>query len=108
MIRRFPFDVSRSKRLNANHFSELIDTFGLPNLVKIPTCFKTTRRTLIDVLQTNKPNCLQKTGVCETGLVDCHKMVFTLFCSTFIRLPTPKLLNIETMKVLMKTFFVMN
>ena len=100
-------DVSGSKGLNENHFSELIDTFNQTNLVKTPTCFKTTRGTLLDVLLTNKPNSFQKTGVCKMGLRDCHKMVFTIFRSTFIRLP-PKLLNIETIKVLMKTFSVMN
>ena len=36
-------DVSGSKGLNDNHFSELIDTFNLTNFVKTPTCFKTTR-----------------------------------------------------------------
>ena len=46
-------DVSGSKRLNDNHFSELIDTFNLTNIVKTPTCFKTTRGTLLDVLLTN-------------------------------------------------------
>ena len=80
-------DVSRSKGLNENHFSELIDTFNQTNLVKTPTCFKTTRGTLLDVLLTNKPNSFQKTGVCKIGLRDCHKMVFTIFRSTFIRLP---------------------
>ena len=56
MIRRFPFDVSGSAGLNANHFSEMIDTFNLINLVKTLTCFKTARRNFIGVLQTNKPN----------------------------------------------------
>ena len=96
--------VYGSKGLNDNNFSELIDTSHLTNLVKTPTCFKTTRETLLDVLLTNKPNSLQKTGVCETGLSNCHKMVFTIFCSTFIRL-SPKPLNIGTIKALMKTFF---
>ena len=39
------------------------------------------------MLLTNQPNSLQKTGVCETGLSDCHKMVFPIFRSTSIRLP---------------------
>ena len=82
-------DVSGSKGLIDNHFSELIDTFNLTNLVKTPACFRTTRGTLLDVLLTNEPNSLQKTGVCETGLSDCHKLVFTIFRSTFIRL-SPK------------------
>ena len=77
-------DVSGSKRLNDNHFSELIDTFNLKNIVKTPTCFKTTRGTLLDVLLTNKLKSFQKPGFCETGLSDCHKMVFTIFRSTFV------------------------
>ena len=77
--------ISWSKGRNDNHFSELIDTFNLKNL-KLQTCFKTTRGTLLDVLLTNNPNFLKK-RVCETGLSDCHKMVFTFFRSTFIRLP---------------------
>ena len=91
------FYVSGSKRLNDNHISELIDTFNLRNLVKIPTCFKTTGGTLLDVLLTNKPNSLQRTGVCETGLNDYHKMVFTIFHSTFIRLP-PKIIKYRNYK----------
>ena len=53
---------------------------------------KTTRGTLLDVLLKNKPNSLQKSGACKTGLSDCHKIVFTIFRSTFIRLPQ-KILN---------------
>ena len=85
-------DVSGSKGLNDNHFSELTDTLHLTNLVKTSTCFKITRGTLSDMLLTNKPNSLQKAGVCETGLNDCHKMVFTIFRSTFIRFP-PKIIK---------------
>ena len=70
-------DVSGSKGLTDNHFSELIDTCNLTNLVKTPTCYKTTRETLLDVLLKKKPNSLQKTGVCETGII---------FRSTFVRL----------------------
>ena len=38
-------DVSGSKGLIDNHFSELINTFNLINLIKTLTCFKTTRGT---------------------------------------------------------------
>ena len=61
-------------------------TINLTNLVKTRTCLKTTRGTLLDVLHKNKPDSLQKTDVCEMGLSDCHKMLFTIFRSTFIRL----------------------
>ena len=90
-------DVSGSTGLNEIHFSELTDTFNLTNLVKTSTCFKTTRGTLLDVLLTNKPNSLRKTGICGTRLSDCHKMVFTIFRSTFIRLP-PKIVKYRNYK----------
>ena len=48
------------------------------------TCFNTTKETLLDVLLTNKPNPLQKTSVCETGLGDYYKMVFTVFLSNLL------------------------
>ena len=47
--------LSGSKRLNDNHFSELIDIFNLTNLVKTPTCFKTTMGTLLDVFSQMSP-----------------------------------------------------
>ena len=99
--------VYGSKGLNDNHFSELIDTSHLRNLFKTPTCFKTTRETLLDVLLTNKPNSLQKTDVCETGQSDCHEMVFTVFCSIFVRL-SPKTIKYRIYKGLNENIFVMN
>ena len=46
-------DVFGSKGLFDNHLSELIDTFNLTNLVKTPSCFKTTRKTLLSYSQKN-------------------------------------------------------
>ena len=40
----------------------------------------------IDEIRLDETFSLQKTGVYETGLSDCHKMIFTIFRSTFIRL----------------------
>ena len=39
----------------------------------------------------------KKTDICETGLSNCHKMVFTIFCSTFITL-SPKIINYRNYK----------
>ena len=69
-----------------SHFSYLKDTH-LSNLVKSATCFKSSKGTLLVVLLTNKPKNFQKAFVCETGLSDCHKLVATIFRSTFIKLP---------------------
>ena len=66
--------------------------------------FQDNWETLLGVLLTNKPNSLQKIGVCETGLSDCRKMVFTIFRSTFIRLP-PKIIKYRNYKVFNENIF---
>ena len=80
-----------------SHFSDLKDTYNLSNLVKSATCFKSSKGTLLDVLLTNKPKSFQKTFVWETGLSDCHKLVATIFRSTFIKVP-PKVVNYRSCK----------
>ena len=80
-----------------NHFSILQDTFDLTNLVKFPTCFKSLKGTLLDVILTNKPNSCQKTIVCETGLSDCHMLVATTLRSTFVKIP-PKTIKYRSYK----------
>ena len=80
-----------------SHFSDLKDTYNLSNLEKSATCFKYSKGTLLDVLLTNKPKSFQKTFVCETGLSDCHKLVATIFRSTYIKLP-PKVLKYRSYK----------
>ena len=61
------------------------------------TCFKTVRGTLLDVILTNKPNCFQKTSAFETSLSDFHKLVVTIFRSTFKKLP-PKIIKYRSYK----------
>ena len=58
--------VSGSRGLIDNHFSGLIDTFNLINLVKTPTCFKTTLGTLLDVILTYKSKKLTNTFFTKT------------------------------------------
>ena len=74
-----------------------IHTYNLSNFVKSATCFKSSKGTLLDVLLTNKPKSFQKTFVCETGLSDCHKLVTTIFRTTFIKLP-PKVVKYRSYK----------
>ena len=80
-----------------SRFSDLKDTYNLSNLVKSATCFKSSKGTLLDVLLTNKPKSFQKTFVCKTGRSDCHKLVSTIFRSTFIKLP-PKVAKYRSYK----------
>ena len=49
------------------------------------------------LLLTNKPKSFQKTFVCETGLSGCHKLVATIFRSTFIKSP-PKVVKYRSYK----------
>ena len=49
------------------------------------------------MLLTNKPKNFQKIFVCETGLSNFHKLVATIFRSTFIKLP-PKFVKYRSYK----------
>ena len=63
------------------------DTYNLSNLVKSPTCFKSTKNpSCIDLILTNRPNSFINTQVVETGLSDHHKM-----CITVSRVHLPKM-----------------
>ena len=54
---------------------ELLDIYGLKNLVKKPTCFKSVENpSLLDVLCTNAPNLFFKSKVWELGISDVHRM----------------------------------
>ena len=88
-----------------NHLSDLRDTFELINLVKEKTYFKNKDGTLLDVILTNRPNSFQKTVITETGLSDCHKLVSTVFRSTFIKLP-PKTVRYRSYKTYYKHTFL--
>ena len=72
--------------------SDFCDIYGLKNLVKEPTCFKSTENpTLIDLILTNKSQYFQKTRVIEAGLSDFHKMVLTVMKTKYKKQP-PKLI----------------
>ena len=68
-----------------SHFTDLNNTYDLSNLVKSVTCFKCSKGTHLNVLLTSKPKGFQKSFLCETGLIDCHKLVAIIFRSTFTK-----------------------
>ena len=88
-----------------NYFSDLRDKFALTNLLKDKTCFKNKNGTLLDVILTNRPNFFQNTVISGTGLSDCHKLVTTIFRSTFIKLP-PKTIRYRSYKTFNKQNFI--
>ena len=69
----FNINLLDSKSDTNNHFSVLREIYDLTYLVKVPTCHKNLKGTVLDVLLTNRPNSFQKTIVCETGLSDCRQ-----------------------------------
>lgn len=58
----------------------------------------------LDVILTNRPNYFQKTVISETGFINCHKLVTSIFRSTFIRLPS-ETIRYRSCKVINKQNF---
>ena len=71
--------------------AEFIENYGLQNLILKPTCFKSSRGTCIDLILTNNKSCFLFSDTFETGLSDCHTLIYTTFKSTFSKLPPIKM-----------------
>ena len=60
--------------------NEFRQTYNLGSIVNKPTCFKNPKNpSCIDLVLTNKKERFLKAKTVETGLSDCHKMVFSVF-----------------------------
>ena len=58
---------------------EFCETYNLVNLIKEPTCYKSTENpSSIDIMLTNKKMSFQNSMTVETGLSDFHKMTVTV------------------------------
>ena len=63
---------------------DFCDTYDLENLIKEPTCFKSSENpSSIDVILTNKKHNFQHTRTVETGLSDFHLMTVTVMKCDF-------------------------
>ena len=73
-----------NRDINDKHMHDFILNYGLDNIVKDKTCFKSIDNpSCIDLLLTNKPRSFQHTTTFDTGLSDFHKMVISSFKCTF-------------------------
>ena len=64
--------------------NEFISDYGLKNLVKEKTCFKSIENpSCIDLFLTNHSNSFQSTTTIASGLSDFHKLVVTVLKTTF-------------------------
>ena len=61
------------------------ESFLLEHFIKKPTCYKGDTPTGIDHIITNIPKRFMKSMALETGISDHHKMIMTIFCSTFAK-----------------------
>ena len=59
------------------------ESFLSEHLIKKPTCYKGDTSTSIDHIITNIPKRFMKSMALETGISDHHKMIMTIFRSTF-------------------------
>ena len=104
-------DVSNENDKYTSFISDLRDTFNLKNVVTKPTCHKSLKDIIIDLILRNKPRSFQKTSVCETGVArDCHKLIFTVLkFLKYFKLSLKKIrievINEIIKKVLMKKVF---
>ena len=53
---------------------DILDVYNISNIIKVPTCYKATNPTLLDVILTNSPNRVASTLCVDTGISDFHLM----------------------------------
>ena len=80
--------LTETVHTNYDHVQELSDVFTFTNPIKQTTCFipTATHRSLIDIIQTNRPRSFQSSVAIETGLSDHHKILLTVLKCHFVRL----------------------
>ena len=82
----------------------LNESFVLKSLISEPTCFKGSTPTCIDLFLTNPKNRFMKSSTFETGISDHHKMITTIFKSTFSK-GQPKVIKYRCFKFFDKEAF---
>ena len=71
---------------NDHEVRNFFDAYGLKNLVKAATCFKSdTNPRTIDVILTHRKKCFSNTITIEPRLSDFHLMILTVLKSGFLK-----------------------
>ena len=65
----------------------LIDSHALFSMIHEPTCFKNPDGRCIDLMLTNKKYSFKNTQTFDTGESDFHRLIYTMFKTTFVKLP---------------------
>ena len=75
----------------------LIKDHTLYSLIKDPTCFYTQQGRCIDLMLTNSRHNFMHSKTFDTGESDFHNMIYTMFKTTFVKLP-PKIIKYRCYK----------
>ena len=84
-------DMHDKKCVGYNELNNLMNIFGLKNLIKDKTCFFKGHESSIDIMLTNNPNKFYKSQSFELGCSDCHKIVTTSLKAHVPRLKSKKI-----------------
>ena len=68
-----------------HHLKVFTDSNDFENLIKEPTCFKSTSPTTINLFLTNRKGYFVKSSTNETGISDHHKLIKTFLKSTYTK-----------------------
>ena len=81
--------------MSEHSLNKFCQTYNLESIVNKPTCLKNPKnRSCIDLMLTNKQERFLRTKTVETGLSDFHKMVVSVFKTSFQE-QKPKMNNSE-------------
>ena len=76
---------------NEKKLSPLIEDYNLYNLIKNPTCLKSSKGRCIDLVLTNRKHSFMHSKSFETGFSDHHHMIYTILKSTFDKVGPKKI-----------------
>ena len=72
--------------------SSIIQDHDLYNMIKKPTCFKSSNGRCIDLIFTNRKHSFMHSKSFETGFSDHHHMIYTILKTTFTKLPPKEII----------------
>ena len=91
--------------VSESNLKDFCEVYNLVNLIKDPTCFKSTSNpSSIDVMLTNRQNAFKNSMTIETGLSDHHKLIISVL-TTYFKKKGPIKINYRSYKNFDETAF---
>ena len=91
--------------VSESNLKDFCEVYNLVNLIKDPTCFKSTSNpSSIDVMLTNRENAFKNSMTIETGLSDHHKLIISVL-TTYLKKKEPIKINYRSFKNFDETAF---